>query len=33
MSREKATFLEAVGWVLAGLIVMYALAKFAYDYR
>jgi hypothetical protein len=33
MSRGQATLLEAVGWFLAGLVVMYALAKFAYDYR
>jgi hypothetical protein len=31
MSKGQATLIEAIAWVIAGIFVMFAIAKFAYD--
>jgi hypothetical protein len=33
MSRDKETMIEAIGWLIVGLILMCGLAKYAIDYR
>ena len=33
MTREKATMLEAVCWILGGVFVICMVAKFAIEYR
>jgi hypothetical protein len=33
MSRGQVTLLEALGWFFAGLAIIYAIARFAYQYR
>jgi hypothetical protein len=33
MTREKATMIEAIGWLIVGLMLMCGLAKYATNYR
>jgi hypothetical protein len=33
MTREKGTLLEGFCWFVAGLAVIFAIAKFAFNYR
>lgn len=33
MTRARGTLIEAIGWFIAGLIIMGAIARFATDFR
>jgi hypothetical protein len=33
MTREKATMIEAIGWLIVGLMLMFGLVKYATNYR
>lgn len=33
MTRDKVTLAEAIAWFVTGLLIMFAVAKFAIDYR